>query len=47
MADEQKAKSRLEITHVLFVDVVGYSKLLINERQALQKVDVLKEAREV
>ena len=46
MADERKAK-HLEIAHVLFIDIVGYSKLLINERQALQKVDVLKEAREV
>ena len=32
MADEQKAKSRLKIAHVLLVDVVGNSKLLINER---------------
>jgi len=30
MADEQKAK-RLEIAHVLFMDIVGYSKLLTDE----------------
>ena len=29
MADEQKTKLRLEIAHVLFIDIVGYSKLLI------------------
>ncbi len=27
MADEQKAKLRLEIAHVLFMDIVGYSRL--------------------
>src|SRR5690242_20658500 len=32
MADEQKAKPRLEIAHVLFIDIVGYSKLLIDEQ---------------
>jgi TolB-like protein/Tfp pilus assembly protein PilF len=31
MADEQKAK-RLEIAHVLFMDIVGYSKLLTDEQ---------------
>jgi hypothetical protein len=37
MADE---KTRLEIAHVLFIDIVGYSKLLVNEeseRSALPK----------
>jgi TolB-like protein/Tfp pilus assembly protein PilF/class 3 adenylate cyclase len=34
MADEQKSKLRLEIAHVLFIDVVGYSKLRINEQSA-------------
>jgi hypothetical protein len=33
MADEQKAQLRLEIAHVLFMDVVGFSKLLINEQK--------------
>jgi TolB-like protein/Tfp pilus assembly protein PilF len=32
MADEQKAKPRLEIGHVLFMDIVGYSKLLTDEQ---------------
>jgi TolB-like protein/class 3 adenylate cyclase len=35
MADEEKAKLRLEIAHVLFLDVVGYSKRLTNEQNAL------------
>jgi hypothetical protein len=30
MGDEQKSKLRLEIAHVLFIDIVGYSKLRIN-----------------
>jgi TolB-like protein/class 3 adenylate cyclase/predicted negative regulator of RcsB-dependent stress response len=34
MADEQKSKLRLEIAHVLFIDIVGYSKLRINEQSA-------------
>jgi TolB-like protein/class 3 adenylate cyclase/Tfp pilus assembly protein PilF len=34
MADEQKVKVRLEIAHVLFIDIVGYSKLRINEQSA-------------
>jgi TolB-like protein/Tfp pilus assembly protein PilF/class 3 adenylate cyclase len=32
MADEEKNKLRLEIAHVLFIDIVGYSKLLIDEQ---------------
>src|SRR5438067_12551630 len=32
MADDQKTKLRLEIAHVLFIDIVGYSKFLINEQ---------------
>ncbi len=35
MAEEQKTKLRLEIAHVLFVDIVGYSKLLISEQSEL------------
>src|SRR5690348_13449 len=34
MADEQKSKLRLEIAHVLFIDIVGYSKLRVNEQSA-------------
>src|SRR2546423_12821409 len=32
MANEEKTKLRLEIAHVLFIDIVGYSKLLITEQ---------------
>src|SRR5438309_386361 len=32
MSDEQKTQLRLEIAHVLFIDLVGYSKLLIDEQ---------------
>jgi TolB-like protein/Tfp pilus assembly protein PilF len=40
MADEQKAKLRLEIAHVLFMDIVGYSKLLTDEQSgALQELN--------
>src|SRR5215813_7180914 len=40
MADEQKTKSRLEIAHVLFVDIVGYSKLLTDEQsEALHELN--------
>jgi TolB-like protein/Tfp pilus assembly protein PilF/class 3 adenylate cyclase len=34
MGDEQKPKLRLEIAHVLFIDIVGYSKLRTNEQSA-------------
>jgi TolB-like protein/class 3 adenylate cyclase/Tfp pilus assembly protein PilF len=34
MSDEQKAKLRLEIAHVLFIDIVGYSKLRTTEQSA-------------
>jgi hypothetical protein len=37
MATEPQAALRLEIGHVLFIDIVGYSKLLITEQsQQLQ-----------
>src|SRR5690348_12476411 len=40
MADEEKAKPRLEIAHVLFMDIVGYSKLLTDEQsEALQELN--------
>ena len=34
MPDEQKTKLRLEIAHVLFIDIVGYSKLRTTEQSA-------------
>ncbi len=42
MADEAKPKSRLEIAHVLFMDIVGYSRLLNDEqREALHELNTL------
>jgi TolB-like protein/Tfp pilus assembly protein PilF len=41
MADEQKARVRLEIAHVLFIDIVGYSKLRTNEQSA--QIETLRE----
>jgi hypothetical protein len=35
MAAEVKKEIQLEIAHVLFTDVVGYSKLPINQQRAL------------
>src|SRR6266480_4661626 len=35
MSEEPKAKLRLEIAHVLFIDIVGYSTRLTDEQQAL------------
>jgi adenylate cyclase len=37
MAADSEADVPLEIGHVLFMDVVGYSKLLINEQRELQQ----------
>src|SRR4029077_14347616 len=40
MADESKTKQRLEIAHVLFMDIVGHSKLLTDEQsEALQELN--------
>src|SRR5882724_11806279 len=40
MEEGQKSKLRLEIAHVLFIDIVGYSKLLIDEQsEALQELN--------
>ena len=40
MAAEQKTKLRLEIAHVLFIDIVGYSKLSIDEqRRAIERLN--------
>ncbi len=39
MPDELKPKVRLEIGHVLFLDIIGYSKMLISEQSGrLQKL---------
>lgn len=39
MPDESGRKLRLEIGHVLFLDIVGYSKLLISDQsERLQKL---------
>src|SRR5438034_4635905 len=39
MPDEQKTKLRLEIAHVLFIDIVGYSKLRTTEQSTqIQKL---------
>src|SRR5438477_9493776 len=35
MSDEDKRPLRLEIAHVLFIDIVGYSKLRISEQSDL------------
>src|SRR5206468_6737695 len=38
MAAESPTHLELEIGHVLFMDVVGYSKLLTNEQREIQRV---------
>ncbi|PYL91232.1 MAG: hypothetical protein DMF16_02930, partial [Verrucomicrobia bacterium] len=35
MPAEVKEQIRLEVAHVLFIDIVGYSKLSINEQRAV------------
>src|SRR5256714_8592977 len=35
MAEEENTKVRLEIGHVLFIDIVGYSKLLVKQQSEL------------
>ena len=35
MSAEVKKEIQLEIAHVLFTDIVGYSKVVINEQRAL------------
>ena len=37
MSSEVKAEPKLEIGHVLFMDIVGYSKLLVDEQSHLQQ----------
>ena len=40
MAEEEKAKVRLEIAHVLFIDIVSYSKLSIDDqRRAVERLN--------
>jgi len=39
MSAESKKETQLEIAHVLFIDIVGYSKLSVNEQHA--RVDEL------
>jgi hypothetical protein len=34
MAQHEKTKLRLEIAHVLFIDIVGYSRRSINQQRA-------------
>src|SRR3989449_8813831 len=42
MAVKLKSDRHLEIAHVLFIDVVGYSKLLVNEqREVMQQLNQL------
>jgi hypothetical protein len=42
MATKVKSDPHLEIAHVLFIDVVGYSKLLVNEqREVVQQLNQL------
>ena len=52
MQDDEKTTPRLEIGHVLFIDIVGYSKLLTDEQsealqelnQIVRKTDAVREA---
>jgi hypothetical protein len=39
MSDKTKPELRLEIAHVLFIDIVGYSKLLIDDQTELLVID--------
>jgi len=40
MAQDEKTKLRLEIAHVLFIDIVGYSKLSIDDqRRAIERLN--------
>src|ERR1700739_384565 len=41
MPSEQSSEVRFEIGHVLFIDIVGYSKLLINQQS--EQIQELKE----
>jgi hypothetical protein len=39
MSPEASTDSHLEIAHVLFIDIVGYSKLLIDQQPALPGIE--------
>src|SRR5207302_9360143 len=40
MAEEENTKVRLEIAHVLFIDIIGYSKLSIDDqRRAIERLN--------
>ena len=39
MASESAPDLKLEIGHVLFIDIVGYSKLLIDDQRDLQELN--------
>ena len=39
MSAEVKKEIQLEIAHVLFIDIVGYSKLLINEQRGVETLN--------
>ena len=42
MAVESKSELHLEIAHVLFIDIVGYSKLLTNrQRERLEELNTV------
>src|SRR2546429_8070343 len=41
MSSESSSDVKFEIAHVLFIDIVGYSKLLINEQS--EQIQTLKE----
>jgi len=45
MPTEQKPGLRFEIGHVLFIDIIGYSKMMITEQSELlrQLTDVVRE----
>ncbi|MFN2476664.1 MAG: hypothetical protein ABR526_10040, partial [Chthoniobacterales bacterium] len=45
MADAHKTQLQLEIAHVLFIDIVGYSKFLVDEQSELleQLNDIVRE----
>ncbi|HWX17193.1 MAG TPA: hypothetical protein VNY07_11440 [Chthoniobacterales bacterium] len=42
MSAEDKKEIELELAHVLFIDIVGYSKRLINERCTLPSTTSLR-----
>src|ERR1043165_6194966 len=49
MSADPGSSARLEIGHVLFMDVVGYSKLLLDEQRELQErlTQIVKETQQV